>query len=348
MRRLHTPFQLLTLLALLAVSGALVLGFFGAYHPALDSFSHFRAHLAVVLAFLALMLFLFTPFRIEAAVALAFALGAFSTTSIALPLPWLSPVQAGFEARPDDQATYRLLQMNLRYDNATPEKVLSLIGRAQPDVVTLEEVSPMWKDKLDLLAKAYPHRIVCSSPHGSSGVAILSRRPFAADSEPYCSTSGALALASVDFGGTPVDVVALHLRWPWPFAHGGQASQVAIPLSSLGPTAVVAGDCNAAPWSATVRQLATAGGLTPMPSVGPTWQYIKLPELLRFSGLPIDQVFSKGAVLIHSAARLEPVGSDHLPVMVQFSLRPQPAQPEDEGATALASTGPELAVNATR
>jgi endonuclease/exonuclease/phosphatase (EEP) superfamily protein YafD len=345
----HFParYQRPALLAIMAISLALALGFFGDFHPALDAFAQLRLHLAVLLALVALPL-LFTPLRIEAVVALVFSAAALSTTYAALRIPGLSPVQAGFVADAGDRAVYRLLQLNLRFDNPAPEKVLSLIGRAQPDVVTLEEVSPMWKDKLDLLAKAYPHRIVCSSPHGSSGVAILSRRPFAADSEPYCSTGGALALASVDFGGTPVDVVALHLRWPWPFAHGGQASQVAIPLSSLGPTAVVAGDCNAVPWSATVRQLATAGGLTPMPSVGPTWQYIKLPELLRFSGLPIDQVFSRGAVLIHSATRLEPVGSDHLPVMVQFSLRPQPGQPENEGATAFASTGPELAVNATR
>lgn len=345
--RFPVRYQRPALIAMMGISLALGLGFFGEFHPALDAFSHARLHLAVLLALIALPL-LFTRLRIEAVVALVFSAAALSTTYAALHIPGLSPVQAGFVAEADDRAVYRLLQLNLRFDNPAPEKVLSLIGRVQPDVVTVEEVSPMWRDKLDLLANAYPHRIVCSSPHGSTGVAILSRRPFAADSEPYCYTGGALAVASVDFGGTPVDVAALHLGWPWPFARGGQMSRMAIPLSALGPTAVVAGDCNAVPWSATVRQLASAGGLTPMPSVGPTWQYIKLPELLRFSGLPIDQVFSKGAVLIHSAQRLEPVGSDHLPVMVQFSVRPQPLLPEDESATALASTDLKLAVNATR
>ncbi|MGB3644806.1 MAG: endonuclease/exonuclease/phosphatase family protein [Mesorhizobium sp.] len=345
--RIPARYQWPILLAIMAVSLALALGFFGDFHPALDAFAQLRLHLAVLLALVALPL-LFTPLRLEAVAALVFSVAALSTTYAALRIPGLSPVQAGFVADEGDHAVYRLLQLNLRFDNPAPEKVLSLIGRAQPDVVTLEEVSPMWKDKLDLLANAYPHRIVCSSPHGSSGVAILSRRPFAADSEPVCYTGGTLAVASVDFGGTPVDVAALHLGWPWPFARGGQMSKMAIPLSTLGSTAVVAGDCNAVPWSATVRQLASAGGLMPLPSVGPTWQYIKLPELLRFTGLPIDQVFSKGAVLIHSAARLEPVGSDHLPVMVQFSLRPQPGPSEGEGATALASTGPELAINATR
>jgi hypothetical protein len=74
-----------------------------------------------------------------------------------------------------------------------------------------------------------------------------------------------------------------------------------------------------------------------MPSAGPTWLQIELPDFLRFAGLPIDQVFSKGSVLIHSATRLENTGSDHLPVMVEFSLKREAQKPvdEQESATAL-------------
>ena len=100
----------------------------------------------------------------------------------------------------------------------------------------------------------------------------------------------------------------------------------------------MAGDCNAAPWSAAVRRVASLGQLTVMPSAGPTWIYIKLPDFLRrFVGLPIDQVFSKGAVVIHSAARLEETGSDHLPVLVEFSLRSDAQKPVDEDETATVS-----------
>ena len=336
MHRPYTAFQPLILFALLAVSVALVLGFFGSFHQALDSFSHFRAHLAILLALLALPL-LFTALRLEAAVALVFALIAFSTTSNALSLPGLSPVQAGFETRADDHAVYHLLQMNLRFDNATPEKVLSLIGRTQPDVITLQEVSEMWEGKLDLLANAYPYRIICPYQNSVYRAAILSRRPFAAGSKPRCYDRGSLAIATVDFSGTLVDVAATHIGWPWPFEQRWQLGETTAHLELLGETALLAGDCNAVPWSATVRRIAEAGGLKLMPSVGPTWQYIKLPDFLRFAGLPIDQVFSKGAVLIHSAKRLEDTGSDHLPVMVDFSLRPEPDEPTDTHETATAS-----------
>lgn len=335
--------------AMLVFSVAVVAGFFGTLHPAFDSFAHFRAHLAVLMALCALPL-LATSFRLEAATALLFAVAAFATTSNALSVPRLWPVQAAYEAEagdqavpgdqavyPGDQAVYRLLQMNLRFNNPTPEKVLSLIGRTQPDVITLNEVSDMWEAKLGHLASAYPHRILCPYPNGLFGVALLSRRPFAAGTQPRCDRRGAMAIATVDFGGTDVDVAAIHLTWPWPRNQSRQIGGLSEEFASLGETSIMAGDCNAVPWSAAVRRVAGLGKLTVAPSPGPTWLYIKLPEFLRFAGLPIDLVFSKGAVLIHSVSRLEGTGSDHLPLMVEFSLRPEQKRPVDEHETATAS-----------
>ena len=100
----------------------------------------------------------------------------------------------------------------------------------------------------------------------------------------------------------------------------------------------MAGDCNAVPWSAAVRRVASLGGLTVMPSAGPSWIHRTLPDFLRrYAGLPIDQVFSKGGVTILSSTRLEDTGSDHLPVMVEFSLKRDENKPVDEDATATVS-----------
>ncbi|MFA6157263.1 endonuclease/exonuclease/phosphatase family protein [Mesorhizobium sp.] len=320
-------------LAMTALSAALLAGFFGSFHPALDSFSHFRIHLAVLMALCALPL-LATSFRAQAAMAIVFAVAALATTADALPRPW--PIQAA--ARPADRIVYRLLQMNLRYDNPTPKKVLSLIGRTNPDVITLEEVSAMWATELGYINSAYPYRILCPYPNGFFGVALLSRRPFAAGTEPRCERRGAMATATVDFGGIGVEVAAIHLSWPWPREQYWQIGEISETLSSLGETAIMAGDCNAVPWSAAVRRVASLSGLTVMPSAGPSWIYIGLPDFLRrFAGLPIDQVFSKGAVTIRSAVRLEGTGSDHLPVLVEFSLGVEEKKPVDEHETATAS-----------
>jgi endonuclease/exonuclease/phosphatase (EEP) superfamily protein YafD len=320
--------------AMLGCSVALVAGFFGALHPAFDSFAHFRVHLAVLMALCALPL-LATSFRLQAATALLFAVAAFATTSNALPRLW--QVQAAYVAKPGDQPVYRLLQMNLRFNNPTPKKVLSLIGRTNPDVITLDEVSEMWTTELGYITSAYPYRILCPYPNGVFGVALLSRRPFAAGTQPRCDWRGAMAIATVDFGGTDVDVAALHLTWPWPRNQSRQIGGLSEEFASLGETSIMACDCNAVPWSAAIRRVADLGKLTVAPSPGPTWLFIKLPDFLRFAGLPIDQVFSKGAILIHSVSRLENNGSDHLPVMLEFSLGPEEKKPVDDHETATAS-----------
>ena len=317
---------------MLALALMMAFGLAGAWSPWLDAFTHFRAHFAVATALLALLL-LATRFRLLAIGGLLFAVACFSTVPGGPGFFGLGPVQAGFHPKADDQPVYRLLQMNLRFDNATPEKVLSLIGRTQPDIITVEEASNMWRGKLDLLSHAYPHRFYCG---GAFGAAILSRRPFAEGTEQRCSTYGTLATATVDLGGRTVDVAAIHMGWPWPRQQTWQINSISEPLAALGETAIMAGDCNAAPWSGAVHRLAAIGGLTVMPSVGPTWMWRRLPDALRFAGLPIDQVFSKGDVIIHSAGKMAPAGSDHLPILVEFSLKPKPPQDVQKTATASA------------
>lgn len=319
--------------AMLGLALMLALGLAGGWSPWLDAFSHFRAHFAIAAAVLAFVL-LATRFRMMAAAGLVFAIACLSTVSGGLAFFGLGPVQAGFLPKADDRPVYRLLQMNLRFNNATPEKVLSLIGRVQPDIITVEEASSMWQGKLDLLSRAYPHRIYCGGVFGS---AILSRRPFAPGTEARCHTTGTLATATINLGGRSIGVAAVHLGWPWPRRQPRQIGRIAGPLAELGETAIVAGDCNAVPWSAAVHYVAEEGGLTVMPSVGATWLWRRLPDALRFAGLPIDQVFSKGDLIIHSAQKMPPAGSDHLPILVEFSLRSK-APREDDAESATAST----------
>ncbi|TIW87573.1 MAG: AP endonuclease, partial [Mesorhizobium sp.] len=58
----------LVFLAITVLSAALLAGFFGALHPAFDSFSHFRIHFSVLMALVALPL-LASSYRLQAAAA---------------------------------------------------------------------------------------------------------------------------------------------------------------------------------------------------------------------------------------------------------------------------------------
>ena len=324
--------------ATVLLSLPLVGGFFGRLHPAFDSLAHFRVHLAVLLLVAALPLLLARSFRWHGFLAALFGSAAILTVTGASLLPGAGPVQASHQPADPLSPVYRLLHLNLRYDNPEPGKVLSLIGRTRPDVVALNEVSAMWAEKLALLSSAYPYRVVCAGDSGAGGVAILSLRPLAEGIEAQCLDGGTLATATVDFGGTSVDVGALHLHWPWPFSQSSQIDRRAPMLAAMAETAILAGDLNATPWSAASARIAAASGMAPVGPAGPTWIHHRLPEFLRFAGLPIDRIFAKGAVIVHSVATLEPVGSDHLPVLLEFSL--EPADPEaDDPLTTTASLG---------
>lgn len=334
MSALRPLLSILAFAAMSLFSLLLVLGFLGRFHPAFDSLSHFRLHLAAAMTVLALLL-VGTRFWKESLLSMMFGLAAISSALGYSVLPGLGPVHAGFQPKNEARATYRLLQLNLRFDNAEPARVLSLIGRLRPDIIVVEEVSAMWQRKLELLKAAYPYRFLCDGWGAVGGVAILSSRPFDEGADPKCLDDGSLAVVRVDLAGRRVEVAAMHLQWPWPFGQPRQLDRLTNPLSRVAHDAVLAGDLNATPWSAAARRVAEAAGLTQVPVAGATWLPHVLPEWLRFAGLPIDQLFAKGAVTVHSAEMLDAVGSDHLPLLMEFSL--EPVHPEYETATDVAA-----------
>lgn len=314
----------------------LVGGFFSRLHPAFDSMAHFRVHLAVALMAASVPLLAIRAFRWHGIVAAALGAGAVLTVTGTSLLPGLGPVQASYGPKDEFSPVYRLMQLNLRYDNPEPGKVLSLIGRARPDVVTLNEVSEMWKEKLALLSAAYPYRVICSIDNHAGGVAILSLRPFAEGTEGKCLEGGTFATAVIDLGGRSVEVGALHLHWPWPFSQHYQIENIAPLLAGMADTSILAGDLNATPWSAASARIADAAGMIAVGRDRATWLYRRLPEVLRFAGLPIDRIFIKGDVIVHSVETLEGVDSDHLPVLTEFSLK-LADPPSDNPQTATAA-----------
>ena len=309
--------RLIVLASVMAISGALVFGYLGWIHAAFDAFSHFRIHLAVILAMMAipLMLLRFWP---EAMLALA--LGSMATfQTIGLP-----SASANADPQAGTAPIYRLLQLNLRFDNVTPEAVLSLVGRLRPDIATLNEVSQMWVEKLKLLEPSYPYQIICKRPIHVGGVAILSRRPFVDGTSGYCGRRSDFALAHLDMGGRKLELAALHIGWPWPFEQRWQIGIMEGELQRIGDTAIIAGDLNAVPWSQTARRVAAGSDAHLLRGIGPTWLDRRMPQALRgLIGLPLDNVMVKGGVVALSAATTESAGSDHLPVLVEFSLLPQ-------------------------
>lgn len=290
-------------------------GFFGDRVRFFDTLAHLRAHAsgALVLAGAALLWS-----RLWAAGLASLAAAALGLATVA---PYLLPA-AAVEAAATDAPRYTLLQMNLRFDAPDKGATLRLIGERLPDVVTVQEMTRGWRAAFETLSDRYPYQYYCAPPEFGGDAAILSRRPFADGDKGVCDIRAGFAAKRIDFNGMQLVVGSQHLRWPWPGGQWRQIERVAPTLALLGNPLIIAGDFNTAPWSAAMRALAAAGGTRIVKGIGPTWFPTPLPAAIgRHFGLPIDNVLASDGVEILAVTRPAATTSDHLPVLVTFTLR---------------------------
>ncbi|WMS44380.1 endonuclease/exonuclease/phosphatase family protein [Acuticoccus sp. MNP-M23] len=296
------------------VLAVLAAGFLGRIHPAFDSIGHFRLHVLLVALGLAALAALAGARRIAAA-GLVAALAAFiSVAPYVLPLG-NNPTAKASAGTGTPGVT--LLQMNLLF-NADLTAAMRTISDSNADIVTLQEVTPAhWET---LAALNYPHRTRCETPRRVGDVAILSRLPFAAAPDVCIPQENFMARA-VPFGDGTLNVVSQHLSWPWPHAQQRQVEIVAPTLNGLRAPTVIAGDFNAAPWSANLRAYARAAGTEPVGGIGTTWPTMLPGWLTRLAGLPIDNILVTPGLGV-AAAILPPTASDHSPVLVNLTPTP--------------------------
>lgn len=319
--------SLILLITAVLVSVPLVLGFLGSAHPALDSFAHFRPHLAVLMGLLALPL-LFTKMRREGAMILLFAILAFSTT-VGAARNLLDGSSKALANMPTSGARYSLVQINLRYNNPEPKRVLQMVAQEKPDVIAYQEAGSDWAMWIDILKGTYPYHFECRID-SNMGVGILSRRPFSEGSEQTCLGDNRFAMTSIDFSGTHVNVASYHAALPWPFKQSAVLNVLAPELQNFTGPSIIAGDFNATPWSNAVHRIEKASGTKAVTGIGGTWMPQSLPvKLAPYIGLPIDQVLASHEIEAPVVKTGEEAGSDHLPVRLEFSV-PMPVRQDTE------------------
>ncbi|MBN2161567.1 MAG: endonuclease/exonuclease/phosphatase family protein [Pontiellaceae bacterium] len=305
----RTVWTLTTLLAVISL-----IGLAGKLHWALDLFSHFRVqYVQLALVFAGICLWVR---RNRAAVTLIL-IGLFNYA-------FVYPLYLG---KPDAKTAepVRAMLMNILAANGNTQQVLEAIDTYKPDILLLEEVTPEWAAKLEKLNETYPYR--AARPQSDCfGIMLLSMLPLQHAEVVEIGTSG-LPSIMADVYIPDNEVFTLVGTHPLPPVSADYARRRNEQLAELPEIignqkhpVLLIGDLNTSPWSPWFRTLLRDSGLkNSMKGFGfqPSW-----PQQSPLLRIPIDHVLHDERIHIQHRMIGPDIGSDHFPVIVDFTLQP--------------------------
>jgi len=293
---------------------ASVAGFAGRLWWVLDLASHFRVQYVLVLSVLCLILVLIRHGRF-AVLSSVFAL---LNLMLVLPLFWGSARSSS-----SSSSTARAMMMNVNTSNTNYSIALAVIKSYAPDFLFVEEVDRRWMAELQQLDVEYPYSI--SRPREDNfGIAFYSKRPFVTSDILDVGQAGTPSvLVRFELEGLDFFILGTHTLPPVNAAYARfrdiHLAEIPEVVKSLDRPLLLLGDLNATRWSHSFRRLIRDSGLSDGArgrGYQPTWPAGMLPLLI-----PIDHCLHSPGIQILNMQIGPAVGSDHYPVIVDFSLR---------------------------
>lgn len=227
-------------------------------------------------------------------------------------------------------AALTLLTYNVEYNNPTPRVSLDAIAAADADVVLLQEVTHDWERAiLAQLGAQYPHHVFRLSPHGPSGMAVLSKRAILVEQVLPSPVYAFAQRLEIDAPFGAVQILNVHLRPAIDRGSWVRGYFTTPPLRRReietfwkhvrrGVPTIVAGDFNEEPGD--VLAFLGKKGLVRVVPKGPrTWRYIVGGR--EVMAMDIDHV-AVGRELAGRDAKVIDAGtSDHRPVVVTIEKK---------------------------
>ena len=313
MKRKHKKPTLLGIIDVFATGLAIatVFAFLGRLHWSLDLFSHFRVQY-MQLCLPIIGIYLWKRMNRKAVLLIALAMINYS---------FVLPFYFGKPDAPKSKPV-RVMLMNINAGNGNTKLVLNAIKAAAPDLLLLEEVTPKWAHELKVLETTYSYKI--SAPQkGCFGIMLLSKVPLERGKIIEIGTSDLPSIvAEAHFKQGVVSIIGTHPLPPigrhHSTARNKQLQALPAVVKQQKYPILLIGDLNATPWSPYFQTLEKDSGLkNSMKGFGfqPSWAGNA------FLKIPIDHVLHSKEISIHNRMIGPKIGSDHLPVMVDFSIR---------------------------
>ena len=312
--------------ATLSLAGAALAGYCGRLGWLFELASHFRVQYGVLLAASSLCYAFGRRWRV------ALAAGILSVANLCLVISVGSP-----PPKPDDRTVVRALLCNVQASNQHYERLLELVRTEHPDLIVLIEVDFDWQEALRALDDLYPYRRVAPATRGW-GMAFFSRIPLddleqtmigGSDGDAGGGARTALAMvARLRIDGHPLTVIGTHPCSPVSpsrlYFRNRQLADLARLVGRQHGPVVLLGDLNVSPWSPYFQDLLSASGLRDSRQgfgIQASW-----PTSFAFARIPIDHCLVSSEIAVHDRRIGPKMGSDHFPVVVDFSIWPEPAE----------------------
>lgn len=280
----------------IGISLALVAGYLGALHPAFDSIAVLRLQLLIILGVILLLALLLRKWRL----------------AIMFTIIWTAILGAVTPYFINDHAVgnITMLQSNLLFRNDA-SALAPFVQEAQPDILTVQEVTDHNRPSLIALRNDYPTQVICE---GNVVVAILTKYPELGGIK---GCEGRLAWVRVMTPNGPLTIVSLHLLWPWPNNQPKQVKSILTILEGLPRPIILGGDFNNVPWSHSAHMIEAATETRAISGIRLSFDVYK-----GWGRFPIDHVLVP--VDIDGSARLGPtLGSDHNSIIADIFVPPQ-------------------------
>ena len=296
--------RFLMLLACVLLCLVIFASLFGAWSPLLDSVAHFRAHLLALFALAWVLVAAMRMWRWLVGLTIALIAG---VASLWPALPSLDGDSQG--------KSLTLVQFNSLFKNPSVDVSLQWILSQRPDFVTLQEVSSTTVGIYDGLAGELPYGVLCKFAT-VGGVAVRSRYPLTASD---CTAGQGFAWVQADVNGKSLSIASLHLHWPYPYGQWKQLANLSASFKAVPRPVLLAGDFNAAPWSAAVKTVAVDTDTRVAPGLRFTLK-MGAAGIGPMPFLPIDHVLLPDTASLLMIDKGPSIGSDHLPLLVRFTL----------------------------
>lgn len=297
-----------------AASGLLLaaslVGLGGEIHWVLDLFNHFRVQYSILL----LLVFCFVVLRkkwvLSGVAGVTLLLNGLMVLNLYLPL----------HHQDTGENPVRLFYANVHRVNEEHAAVRQMIVDEDPSVVFLIELDQGWLDDLDMDSLGYHFQLV-KPQNNNFGYGFFSKYPIESVSTVPVSTPAFDVDIQID--DKVLTIVGVHPPPP----RTGYSSEMRDEqllwfgeyLSQKeGPTIFI-GDLNISSWSPVFRKLLYESGFNDSRQgfgVQATW-----PTYMRFFLIPIDHILVNEHVNVVDREVGDFMGSDHLPVLVEFFIQ---------------------------